>query len=87
MNNAPLAVLIVWTLAAAGCTALGVYGLRHPDRLADFFRSRGTNLFGKKVADRVYTTSNQRWALVPFAIVGPLFVVAGVVGIVSRIVA
>jgi hypothetical protein len=87
VNDAPLAGLIIWALAGAGFTALGVYGLRHPDRLADFFRGQGASFFGKKVADRVYTVRNQRWALIMFVIVGPIFVLAGVGTIVARIVA
>jgi hypothetical protein len=85
LNGAPTVAIIVGTVMSIGFTLLGIYGLRHPDRLADFFRRRGTEIYGKKIADRVYTTSNQRWALIPFVIIGPIFVVIGVVNIVSRL--
>lgn len=76
--------IIVLTVMAFAFTLLGIYGLRDPDRLADFLRRRGTEVWGKQIADRVYTTRNQRWALVGFVIVGPPFVVIGVANIVSR---
>ena len=85
MDDAPIAALVVWTLGCLGFTLLGVFGLRHPERLASWFRRQGTDVFGKKLADRVYTARNQAWALIPFVIMGPIGVVIGVSTFVSHI--
>lgn len=87
MDDAPLIAIVIWTLMAAGFTLLGIYGLRHPDRLADFFTRPGRELFGKAVAEHVYTKENQRWALVSFVIIGPICVIVGTSNILSRVLA
>ena len=77
--------LVVWTLLAAGFFVLGIYSIRNPARVANYFRGLGSQLFGPAVANRVYRESGVIAGAIGFLIIGPVFVVIGIVEIVSTI--
>lgn len=59
------------------CT-VGVLGLVFIRPLTRFFHDAGSGFFGARVGDRVYTSRNLRWALVPAIIVGTILMILGV---------
>ncbi|MDO9589677.1 MAG: hypothetical protein Q7J04_00865 [Microcella sp.] len=74
--------LVLYIAMSCVFTLFGIIGLRYPDQTSSFFQSFGTRLYGSKTAERIYTPKNLRWATVPFVIVGPIFAVIGVFGLV-----
>jgi hypothetical protein len=76
---------LIYITMSIGFTAFGIYGLRNPQAVTDFFHGAGSRLFGRRFADQVYTQANLRWATIPFVIVGPVFVVLGVAGLVGAL--
>jgi hypothetical protein len=78
----PLIFMIVWTLLSGGFLAFGVVGLRNLDTVTRFFHALGSGTYGRRFADRVYTRSGIRVALIGFLVIGPVFVVIGIVMIV-----
>ena len=47
---------------------LGVYTIRKPESTAGFFNKVGSQMCGKKIADRLYSSRNILWAGWAFAI-------------------
>jgi hypothetical protein len=58
------------------CT-VGVLGLIFIRPLTRFFHDAGSGLFGPHVGDRVYTSRNLRWALIPAIVAGTILVTLG----------
>ena len=77
--------LVVWTLLAACFFVLGIYSIRNPTRVAKYFRGLGSQMFGPGVANRVYRESGVKAAAISYLIIGPVFVVIGIVMIVRTI--
>lgn len=77
MNDLPRTVATI----AVGLVFVGVgaFLLRRLSSVASFFKGRGASLYGEKVANKVYTEANLRWAAIPLLIFGPIAVVSGVV--------
>jgi hypothetical protein len=85
MTQSPVEALIfmiVWTLLSGGFAAFGIYGLRHVDKVTRVFHTLGSGMYGRRLADRVYTPRGIRIALIGFLVIGPVFVVIGVVMII-----
>ncbi|MFD1713508.1 hypothetical protein ACFSBZ_03390 [Amnibacterium flavum] len=83
MND--IVFLAVWTLMAVGFTILGAFFLRHLDAVTDRFRRLGTGMFGDGIADRMYRRGNLRLGAIAFVIVGPIFVVIGIVSLIGEV--
>ena len=50
---------------------IGVHAIRKPESTARFFNGFGSQMYGKKIADRVYSSKNILWAGWPFVIFTP----------------
>jgi|GEM_PF-5400894 len=77
--------LVVWTGLAAGFFVLGIYFMRNTTKVAEFFRGAGSQMLGRRIANRVYRESGVKAAAIGYLILGPVFVVIGIIGIVRTI--
>jgi hypothetical protein len=59
--------------------------IRNSKKTAGFFNKVGSGMYGKKVADRLYTPNNLLWAAWGFVILTPIFVGVGVWVMVSSL--
>jgi hypothetical protein len=74
-----LVAACVFTLMSAGFFYFGVRILTKPDPIVRFYRSLGSRLIGEKRAARVYNEGNLKVAAIGFVILGPIFIVVGIV--------
>ena len=51
---------------------IGVYTIRKPESTARFFNGFGSQMFGKKISDRTYTSNNVLCVGWPFVIITPI---------------
>lgn len=51
---------------------VGFFTIRNPGGTASFFHGFGSQMYGSKISDRLYTPKNLLWAAWPFAIITPL---------------
>jgi hypothetical protein len=76
----------VFLLMCTGFFLLGLYTIRNPEATAGFFRGAGSQMFGRKVADRVYSSGTVLWAAWPFVILTPFGAALAIYQIVHAIV-
>ena len=80
-----IAFFSVWFVANIVFFFIGFYTIRNSKKTADFFNKLGSGMYGKKVADRVYTPNNLLWGAWGFVIMAPIFIGVGVWGMVSSL--
>ncbi len=61
----------VFLLMCTGFFLVGFYTIRKPESTAKFFNGFGSQMYGKKIADRLYSSKNVLWAGWPFVIFTP----------------
>lgn len=61
----------VFLLMCVGFFLVGIFTIRKPERTAGFFHGFGSQMYGKKISDRVYTPRNILWGAWPFVIMTP----------------
>lgn len=61
----------VFLLMCTGFFLVGVYTIRKPESTARFFHGFGSQMYGKKISDRVYSSKNMLWAGWSFVIFTP----------------
>jgi len=61
----------VFLLMSVGFFLVGIYTIRKPGSTAKFFHGFGSQMYGKRISDRVYTSKNVLWFAWPCVIFTP----------------
>ena len=80
-----IAFFSFWFVANIVFFFIGLYTIRNSHKTARFFNKVGSGMYGKKVADRVYTPNNLLLAAWGFVIMAPIFIGVGVWAMVSSL--